>query len=122
MTEQPAEEPNKKKPDLWSAFSSKPLQPGEANVYKPGSFYAPGDLAKTGLTDAQLEALLGPPKAAERPAVELSAERRAHVARFAAEYKEWVANGMTPGQALGLVSMEIQLEAQLNRRHRHDEG
>lgn len=119
MTEQPAEEP-KKKPDLWSGLFPNNTKPDR--VYRADSFYASGDLSKTGLTDAQLEALLGPPKAAERPAVELSAERRAHVARFAAEYKEWVANGMTPGQALGLVSMEIQLEAQLNRRFKPGEG
>lgn len=55
---------------------------------------------------------------AARPEVELSAERRAHVGRWAAELKEWKANGASQNEALQLVAMEMQLEF----RQKHQGG
>lgn len=56
--------------------------------------------------------------AGARPEVELPAERRAHIGRWAAELKEWKANGLNPNEALSLVAMEMQLEF----RRKNQEG
>ena len=138
MTEQPAEPEDKgqndqprpkPKPNPWTpsnsfldAFNAPPRRPpvdpyrfsGEARR-APDDFvfqkdpYRPTDSAEA-LTDAMLAALGLPPKAGERPPVELSQERRAHVAQRSAEFHEWQKNGFTRQEALAIVSMEIQLE------------
>lgn len=130
MADEP-EDPKKPKQPWWapppkdviypSGYNKAPEPPDHTRTNAAGfQFYTPPPEPKPKTEDEKLaEALASLLKplspTAERPPVELAQDRRAHVAQFSAEFKEWVANGLSRGEALQLVAMEIQLHWRFNK-------
>lgn len=118
QSDQPKPKPKPQVPtSWWGGFSQQFASPPPPN-YQPNYNFPPAPQPKTEdekLADALAELLKPLAPTAPQPPVELSQERRAHVAQRTAEFKAWVAGGMTRAEALQLVGMEIQLHWRFNK-------